>query len=185
MKNKILKSAALILMITSMSTATYGQEVQKNLSKTQDVVAIPIMVSQNFVNEYSNVSNAKWSAYSDEFLGTDWYDYNLLMNSTKPFQYYVVDFTTNNSPLKAIYAKSGKKIAVQQTISSKLPIPILYAIDNADYSEWNMMIDKVVIYQNGPNDETKVYKIRVEKALLKHDLLYSSAGVLLRDNEIK
>lgn len=185
MKNNILKSVTISLIMISFITATYGQQIQENLSKTVDIAPIPVIVSQNFVNEYSDVPNAKWTAYSEEFLGKDWYDYNLLMNSTEPFQYYVVDFIKNDSPLKAIYAKSGKKIAVEQIISSKLPITILYAIQNADYSGWKMMNDKVVMYQNAPTDVTRVYKIRVEKGLLQHDLLYSSAGALLIDNEIK
>lgn len=167
-------------MMMAFSTATYGQNIKK-----QNETDIPILISQNFVNEYPNSKDVKWRGYSEEFLGVDWYDYNLSMNSTKPFQYYVVDFTTEKYQLKAIYEKTGKKIAVEGKIIFKLPTEIPSPFENSNYSGWKITNDMIIIYQNDPSDVTKVYKFRVEKGLLKHDLLYSSEGVLLKDNTIK
>jgi hypothetical protein len=70
-------------------------------------------------------------------------------------------------------------------ITSELPNPVLYAIKNGDYGEWKIANDKEVIFKSNPMDLMKVYKIKVEKGASKHDLFYSSEGVLLKDKAIR
>ncbi|WP_449386701.1 hypothetical protein [Chryseobacterium lineare] len=189
MKNKTVRLFAIAVMSIACTGSVFGQRhtspPQRAENENGAQSRIPNLVSQNFVNEYPKVTDAVWRGYPQQSFITEWYDDNPSAQSSQPAEYYTARFTSGKSHLKAIYTKDGEKISVRQMITSELPKPVLYAITNGDYSDWKIANEKEVIFKNNPRDAMKVYKIKVEKGPSKHDLFYSSEGVLLKDKTIR
>jgi hypothetical protein len=99
-------------------------------------------------------------------------------------EYYIVEFNKDNTPVKAIYSKSGKKVAAHKMLTTDLPKSVTDAINIGIYKTWKLEKDKEEIFKDSDKDQFKVYKVIVEKGKEKHTLFYQTDGKLLKDKKV-
>lgn len=166
------------MMSIATSNHVYGQQRTTASQKTEK--RIPVLVSQNFVNEYPTAVDAEWRGYPQQRSSSEWYDYNLSKQSSKQSEYYVAEFTEFQSDYKAIYSADGNKIAVHRMFVSELPDPVMKSIQIGNYSNWSIAPEKEEIYRNNAMGSMKVYKVKMINGSSQRYLFYSEDGSLLK-----
>lgn len=154
---------------------------KKHLSKTK----LPKVVTETFITEYPMVTEDMWYTYPDFNYSRDWYDYDQYLVGVENPEYYVVEFTKDKVPHKAVYSKGGKKIAVHKKMKEELPNAVAEAVKKGKYGSWKLASDKEVIFRDTELDKVKTYKVTVEKGKEKHHLYYTTDGELLKDKASK
>ncbi|MBC7412777.1 MAG: hypothetical protein H7331_10040 [Bacteroidia bacterium] len=145
---------------------------------------VPQSVIDALRNEYTSTTNESWYGYPTFLCEDDWYGYNPNLYCDKNPEYYVVQFTKDKTVFKVIYSNVGKKIATYTTVN-ELPEAVLVAINKSTYANWKLSKWQEEIFKDGYKDDSKVYKVEVEKGREKHILFYKANGNLLKDKEIK
>jgi hypothetical protein len=168
----------------SDTTSTIAAPVAKTKTKL-DKTQVPKEVTQLFYNDYptATVSDDRWYGYPTVDYANDWYDYDPDLYVNDSPDTYVVEFTNDSVPHKAVYSKAGKKIAVHKMIS-ELPKDILWAIKNGEYKTWTIAKDKEEIFKDKDSDKLKVYMVTVENNGHKHILYFQSDRRLMKDKKI-
>jgi hypothetical protein len=184
MKNKIYKLIAIAMMSVVFSSNIYGQKITRSSQKAANEKMIPVLVSQNFVNEYPK-ADPEWRGYPKENFSSEWYEYNPSKQSSKPSEFYVAEFTEFQTDFKAIYSADGNKVAIHRMFVSELPGTVLEGINKGSYSTWNIAGEKEEIYRNNAMGSMKVYRVTMSKGTAQHDLFYSEGGALLMDKTIQ
>jgi len=185
MKTNIFKLFAIAAMSIVFTNSTYGQRLVKPSQKSESEKMIPVMVSQNFVNEYPTAVNAEWRGYPTPNVSSEWYEYEPSKQSSKPSAYYVAEFSELQSDYKAIYAADGSKIAIHRLFVSELPATVLKAVSKGMYRDWSLAPEKEEIFRNNAQGSMKVYRIKMSKESSQHNLFYSEDGTLLMDKTIQ
>ena len=152
-----------------------------------DKKKVPKEVNDVFIREYPAVDYYDWYGYPvydyGDYWYDDWYDYGPYSYTDYP-EYYEVDFTQAKTPVKAIYSKAGKKIAIHKSLKSDLPKAVSAAISKGEYKAWKLGKDKEEIFKDSDKDQLKVYKVDVEKGKEKHTLFFQPDGKLLKDKKV-
>ena len=161
-----------------------NEDGNKELKLEKDKV--PKEVTESFYLEYPQTIHENWYGYPQYDYGNDWwddwYDDNTYAYSDNP-EYYVVDFFGDSTKQKAIYSKSGKKIAIHKHLISELPRAVSDAINKSEYKNWTIGKNNEEIFED--KNEMKVYKIEVEKGSEKHHLYFHQNGKLLKDKKVQ
>jgi hypothetical protein len=157
-----------------------SKKADKNIDKSK----LPKVVTVTFITEFPVVTNESWFTYPKFDIENDWYFHDPYLYGIENPDFYVVEFTKDNVKQKAIYSKSGKKIAVHKNSIGELPNVISEAIAKSKYSSWKIAKEKEIIFKDKEMDKIKAYKAVVDNGKEKHALYYSSAGVLLKDKMI-
>ena len=146
---------------------------------------VPKEVTETFYMEYpEDMYGEYWYGYPDYNYDSYWYDswYDPYVYTDEP-EYYIVDFTMDNAPMKAVYSKAGKKVAVHKNVMN-IPKPVTDAISKSDYKAWTVGKEKEEIFKDKKTDKMKVYRVTVEKGKEKHNLFYQADGKLLKDKKL-
>jgi hypothetical protein len=167
----------------SQTTTTATKKDEKKHAKL-DKTKVPKEVTDVYLHDYPVTSYESWSGYPTFDNNLYWYDYDPFLNSDEFSEYYVVDFTKDNTSHSAIYSKSGKKIATHRKLNSDLPKAITTSISKGEYKTWKLGKDKEEIFKDKDSDQLKVYKVDVEKGREKHTLYFQPDGKLLRDKKV-
>jgi hypothetical protein len=171
----------LVFLVTSsfaQTSATKNED--KKQCKKVDKAKVPKVVTETFYGDYPVTMYENWYNYPVFDDNLYWYDYDPYYYENEYPDYYVVDFTTNNTPYKAVYSKKGKKIAVHKKVTD-LPKGVSSALSSGAYKTWTVAKDKEEIFKDKDSDQLKVYKVCVEKGKEKHSLYFQPDGKLLKD----
>jgi hypothetical protein len=176
------------ISLASIAMNSFGQDTmtttKKGGKKTAKVmkVKVPKVVTDLYIVEYPSTTSETWYGYSslDE---SDLFGYDTTLYIVGKPEYYVVEFTKEETPHKAIYSKSGKKIATSNRLKGNLPKAISDALANGAYKDWTVKAEKEEMRRD--SDKKKVYKVVVEKGKEKHALFYELDGKLVKDRKIK
>jgi hypothetical protein len=187
MKKINLQVIAVCILLTSFTMSSFGQTASKPMKehvkkKTKlEKNKVPKEVTEVFYIEYPATVDESWYGYPTIDEKVYWYDNDSSLYSDEYIEYYVVDFTKENTPYKAVYSKKGKKIATHKKVTSDLPKAVLTAINAGEYKDWKIDGDKEEIFKDKDSDVMKVYKVTVEKGKEKHILFFQPDGKLLKD----
>lgn len=168
-----------LLKDKNLAVGNEQAKVEKNV--------IPGEIINRYSMDYPISKHENWYGYpaydyqNDWY--EDWYDYGPYSYTQYP-DYYVVDFSSDNTPYKAIFSKSGEKIATHKSLTSDLPKAVSDAISNGEYNGWMVGKDKEEIYKDKDKDQLKVYKVDVKKGGEVHILFFQSDGKLLKDKKV-
>ena len=169
----------------SSVTDTTNKDVKKDAKV--DKTKVPKKVNDFFIQEFPNAVTDNWYGlpvykYGNDWFD-DWYDYAPYVYSKYP-ENYIVEFSLDNMPHKAIYTKIGKKIAIHKKLASDLPKAISAAISKGQYKDWILAKDKEEIFKDKDSDKLKIYKVVVEKEKGKHTLFFEANGKLVKDKKV-
>jgi len=181
---KVVALSALLVFFSvhSFSQAMATKSPSKNKAK-MNKAKVPKAVTESFMIDYPSTDYDYWYGYPTFDYANNWFDYDPYFYDSDYPDNYVVEFTTNNTPYKAVYSKAGKKIAVHKSVST-IPAAVSTAIISGSYKTWTIAKDKEEIYKDTDKDQMKVYKVSVTKGTQKHALFYSPDGKLLKDTKI-
>ena len=180
---KVIAGSALLTFFAVSSFAQTASTTTKADGKKKVKIEknkVPKVVTETFYVDYPVTTYESWYGYPTFDNDLYWYDYDPFFYSNEYPEYYVVDFTKDNTPYKAVYNKSGKKIAIHKKLSD-LPKAVLSAISSGAYKTWTVAKDKEEIFKDKDSDQLKVYKVEVEKGKEKHALYFQPDGKLLKD----
>jgi len=180
---KVIAGSALLTFFAVSSFAQTASTTTKADGKKRVKIEknkVPKVVTETFYVDYPVTTYESWYGYPTFDNDLYWYDYDPFFYSNDYPEYYVVDFTKDNTPYKAVYNKSGKKIAIHKKLSD-LPKAVLSAISSGAYKTWTVAKDKEEIFKDKDSDQLKVYKVEVEKGKEKHALYFQPDGKLLKD----
>lgn len=185
-----MKTAAIFcLMVSTVGTRALAQakDTGKSDSKKPHKIEknnVPKAVNEAFILEYP-VPVYDWYGYPRFDFENEWYVYDPFLFQMESPEYYVVEFTKDKIPHKAVYNKAGKKIATHKKITAELPKPVSDAIAKSSYKSWVISKDKEEIFRDKEMDKLKVYKVEAISGKEKHHLFYSQDGTLLKDQAVK
>lgn len=193
------KVILLTMLVLGISAMVKAQTVATKTSETKEVKMgkhkkerkevekskLPKIVTETFITEYPVITSESWFGYPKFDSERDWYYHDPYFYVTENPEFYVVEFTKDNVKHKAVYSKSGKKIAVHKKTTAELPKAITTAIEKSKYATWKIAKEKELIFRDQEMDKIKTYKAIVEKGTEKHALYYSSEGDLLKDKALK
>ncbi len=180
---KVIAGSALLTFFAVSSFAQTASTTTKADGKKKVKIEknkVPKVVTETFYVDYPVTTYESWYGYPTFDNDLYWYDYDPFFYSNDYPEYYVVDFTKDNTPYKAVYNKSGKKIAIHKKLLD-LPKAVLSAISSGAYKTWTVAKDKEEIFKDKDSDQLKVYKVEVEKGKEKHALYFQPDGKLLKD----
>ena len=186
---KSIKMFAGCVLIAFFAINSFGQALDKTATAPTklDKKQIPKEVSEPYYKEYPISTYENWYGYPTYNIQSDWFD-NWYENGpyirTELPEYYIVEFNKENTPVKAIYTKSGTKIAIHKSLKSDLPNAISVAISKSEYKTWKLGKDKEEIFKDTDKDQLKIYKVDVEKGKEKHTLFFQIDGKLLKDKKV-
>ena len=193
MKMKSIKLFAVIALIAFSAISSFGQAPAKTTkddgkkAMKVDKKKVPKEVNDVFFMDYPGMTGYDWYGYPEYNYGDywfdDWYDYGLYSYVNDP-EYYVVEFNKDNTPVKAVYSKSGNKVAAHKMLTSDLPKAVTDAINKGVYKTWKLGKDKEEIFKDSDKDQLKVYKVNIEKGKEKHTLFFQTDGKLLKDKKV-
>lgn len=193
MKTNGIKMVAACIVFASLAISSFGQTA-KSTSKEKKIKVkveknkVPKEVTEIFYMEYPTRVYEDWYGYpaydyADNWY-YDWYDDEPYLNAEYP-EIYVVEFTSDNTPHKAVYSKAGKKIAIHKKSNvTNLPMAVSSAISKGEYKTWKVGTESEEIFKDKAADQLKVYKVHVEKGKEKHTLFFQPDGKLLKDKKI-
>lgn len=140
------------LMAVILMTIVYN-------SANAQVRKLPAVVTEAFKKKYPNATNVEWHDKLTLFMAT---------------------FDMDNEHYESRFSNKGVWQNTESELKTEeLPAPIKDGYDKSKYAEWKMnSITKVEL----PGDKVQ-YRIVAEKTdIQKKNLLFSSAGQLLKDN---
>jgi aconitase A len=194
MRKKIMLAMAVLgtsAMVNAQPTAVKTSAIKEvKMGKTKkenqniDKFKLPKVVTETFITEFPVVKNENWFTYPKFDSEKDWYYHDPFLDGIANPEFFIVEFTQDNVKHKAIYSKSGKKIAVHKNSFATLPKIISEAISKSNYSTWKIAKENEEIFKDKEMDKLKTYKVIVEKGKEKHALYYSSTGGLLKDKVV-
>lgn len=170
----------------TMSDSSVVKAAPVAKSKTKLVkTKVPKDVTQLFYVDYpsANVYDDNWYGYPSFDYVNDWYDYDPYLYANDDPDTYVIEFTMDSIPHRAVYTKAGKKVAVHKAISV-LPSAVSFAISKGDYKTWTLGKEKEEIFKDKDSDKLKVYKVTVSMGDQKHTLYFESNGKLINDKKV-
>lgn len=162
-------------------SADYNKELAETKTKLNKTI-IPKEVTGKFHEEYPLTTYDYWFGYPTLDYQNDWYNSDHEYNNNSPTS-YIVEFDKDNTSYKAVYTKTGKRIATHKSIST-LPDPVSLALNNGDYKTWTIGIGKEEIFKDKDSDKLKVYKVTASMGGQKHLLYYESNGKLIKDEKV-
>ena len=177
------------LLLTSVAVSSFGQapmvEVMDGgkMPTKLDKASVPKIVTETYIIEYPAVANENWYGYPAFVDESDWYGYDSYLYTDVQPEYYIVEFTKEETPHKIIYSKSGKKIATHKKFVTDLPKAVSDAIGKSKYKSWVFVKDNEEILKE--SDKKKVYKVIVKKGTEKHALYFEPNGKLAKDVKLK
>jgi len=187
MKKIITKVIAGSALLTFFAVSSFAQTTANATTKADgkkkvkiEKTKVPKVVTETFYGDYPVTTYENWYGYPTFDNDLYWYDYDPFFYSNDYPEYYVVDFTKDNTPYKAVYSKSGKKIAIHKKLTD-LPKAVSSALSSGAYKTWVVAKDKEEIFKDKDSDQLKVYKVDVEKGKEKHSLYFQPDGKLLKD----
>jgi len=189
MKNSNIKIITGCVLIAFFSLTSSGQVTKKtNNDASENPVKleknkVPKPVTESYYRDFPVTNYENWYGYPDYDYQNYWYDNNPYSYTEFP-EYYMIETTKDNIPYKAIYNKSGTKIAVHKSLKSELPKSVLITINKGEYKSWKIANDKEEIFKDSDKDKLKVYKVDVEKGKEKHTLYFQLDGTLLKDRKV-
>jgi hypothetical protein len=165
----------------STEAAKENGKVQAKLEKNK----VPKSVTDTYFKDYPKTTNESWYGYRKFGNEPFWYAFDdPYLYSTEFPENYSVEFTKDTLLYKAIYSKSGEKIATHRVMNSDMPQAVLSAINKSEYKDWKLGKDKEEIFKDKESDQMKVYKVFVEKGTQKHTLYFQQDGNLLKDKKV-
>ena len=192
MKTISIKLIAGCVLLVFFAMASFGQATSKPAKEGEKAKAkvektkVPKEVTDTYYMEYPGAVYENWYGYPTYNYGDywydDWYDYGPYSYVDYP-EYYVVEFTKDKIPQKAIYSKTGKKVAIHKMLVD-LPKAVTASISKCEYKAWKLEKDKEEIFKDKDKDQMKVYKVTVEKGKEKHTLFLQPDGKLLKDKKV-
>jgi hypothetical protein len=191
---KVKRSALILLMVmfvSGLALHSYGQATVKKLEKANKKPAkmekskVPAVVTDSYFREFPMASYDSWYGYPSLRSEYDWYAYDPYLYEYEHPEYYIVEFTQDQTKQKAIYSKVGKRLSVHKTMVAELPKAITDAVAKSSYKTWTIAADKEEIFKDPEGDQMNVYKIEVDKGKLRHHLFYQKNGRLMLDKTIK
>jgi hypothetical protein len=193
MKKSNVKIIAGCILFAFFAMTSFGQVTTKTNKEALkkpvklEKSKVPKPVTESYYREYPVTTYDNWYGYPAYNYQNDWYDnwfdYGPYSYTEFP-EYYIVESTKDNTPYKAIYDKTGAKIAVHKILKSDLPKAVLATISKGEYKTWKMANDKEEIFKDKESDQMKVYKVVVEKGTEKHNLFFQADGKLLKDKKV-
>jgi hypothetical protein len=190
MKTSNIKMIAVSILLTSFSINSFAQTIEKTTKNAVRVHPkleknkVPTIITETYLREYPVTTYENWYGYANSMNESEWYWYDPYLYSEEYPEYYVVEFTKENIPHKAIYSKAGKKIATHKRLDKDLPKEISTAISKGEYKSWKLLKEKEEIFKDSESDNMKVYKVEVENGKEKHILFYLANGNLLKDKKV-
>jgi hypothetical protein len=169
---------------TPIDTTTAKAVQTTNIKTKLDKTKIPKKVTELFYVDYpaTTVSDERWYGYPT-FDTSDWYDYNPYLFANADPDTYLVEFTMDSTTHRAIYTKTGEKLAIH-TIISDLPATVSAAIKKSAYKTWAIDKEKEEIFKDKDSDKLKVYKVKVETGSQAHILYFLGDGRLMKDKKV-
>jgi hypothetical protein len=190
MKRINTKSITGSILLALISFGSYSQSYAKTNTDTSqlrmkiDKNQIPKEVKDAFSEQYPLATNGDWYCYPSSASAADWYSYDANYIGVGDANSYDIEFISDGTPYKAIYARGGAKIASHRGIETGMPAAVTDAISNGDYKSWTLGKDKQEIYKDSDSDQQKVYRVNVLNGNEKHTLYFQQDGKMLRDIKI-
>lgn len=189
MKTLCIKMVTGCLLFTSVVGSSFGQAPMVEVADGGKMPAklekdsVPKIVIEKYIIEYPVVVNDSWYGYPAFIEESDWYGYDSYLYTTNHPEYYVVEFTKEETPHKIMYSKAGKKIATHKKFITDLPKAVSEAIGKSKYKSWIFVKDNEEILKE--SDKKKVYKVIVKKGTEKHALYFEPNGNLVKDKKLR
>jgi len=159
-------------------SADYNKEVAATKAKL-DKTKVPKEVTGRFATDYPMTTYDYWFGYPAQ---DEWYGYDHDYSNDSPAN-YIVEFGKDSTAYKAVYSKTGQKIATYRSVPA-LPDAVSWALANGDYKTWTIGKEKEEIFKDKDSDSLKVYMVTVEKDGHKHILYFQSDRRLMKDKTI-
>ena len=147
--------AFLAMMILSCNLKTPKEDVkmQSKLEKNE----VPKEVTDAFSKDYPIISDEEnwygYPSYGDKLNWYDnWFEYGPYSKTKYP-EYYEVEFTKDSILNKAIYLKTGGKIAIHKSLKSDIPQAISDSISKGEYIDWKLGKEKEEIFKGSDKDQ--------------------------------
>ncbi len=190
MKTNSVKMILSVVMIVALSAKVLAQIPQTpvgeegRLPDQLEKKDVPVIVTDNYYRDYPSSTVESWYVYPEYSYvdGTDWYVYTPSAVRGAP-EYYLVEFTSDKTPHKVVYSKTGVRVSTYRELNTGLPKAVTNALKKSPYKHWTVVKEKEEIRRD--SDAQKVYKIVVEKEGEKHTLYYQEDGKLLKDKTEK
>ena len=190
MKRINTKSITGSILLALISLSSYSQSYSKiNMDTSQlrtkiDKGQIPKEVTDAFSDQYPLATNGDWYCYPSSASAVDWYSYDPNYLGVGDTYSYDIEFISDGTPYKAIYARNGTKIASHKGMVTVMPGAVTDAISSGDYKSWTLGKDKEEIYKDAGSDLLKVYKVNVMNGSEKHTLYFQQDGKMLKDTKV-
>jgi len=185
LNTKVLATGVLLMFLSLNAfcqTDSWNMKSARNKAK-MDKTKVPKAVTESFIVDYPATDYNYWYGYPTFDYSNNWYDYDPYFYDSDNPNNYVVEFTTNNTPYRAVYTSAGKKVAVHKTVSM-VPAAITAAVANGMYKTWTVAKEQEEIYKDTDKDQLKVYKVSVTRGTERHALFFSRDGKLLKDTKV-
>lgn len=193
MKRMSFKMIVACSLLAFFAINSYGQTPTKSSKGDEKKVAklekskVPKEITDIYFRDYPGITYFDWYGFPSYDYGPywydDWYDYGPYSYIDIP-EYYVVEFNKDSTATKAIYSKTGGKVATHKVLTSDLPKAVSATVSKGEYKTWKLGKDKEEIFKDSDKDQLKVYKVTVEKGKEKHTLFIQSDGKLLKDKKV-
>jgi hypothetical protein len=187
MKNiKVMIASAMLVCLALSSFGQAANKVPATSAKKPaklDKASVPQKVTERFIVQYPGSAYDYWFGYPAYDNLSEWYEYEPSYYTTSTPENYVVEFSTKNTPYKAVYNKSGAKLATHKILATNLPAAVSSAINAGSYKTWTQGKDKEEIFKDSDADQLKIYRVCVSKGTEKHTLYYDKAGKLVKDKK--
>jgi hypothetical protein len=156
-----MKIFTIILLILSVSLATYSQEkiLSQGNIEPEKLPAVVIKRAGADFSVYIPDDNPDQTVIGIEkkFIAYD------LGKDYEGFENYLVLMSTKNGSLAATYNEEGKLIRVVENYKNiRLPNEVIYSIYRA-YPEWTIVKDKYLYTQKDADILKKVYNLKIKK----------------------
>ena len=190
MKRINTKSITGSILLALISFGSYSQSYSKiNIDTSQvrrkiDKGQIPKDVTDAFSDQYPSATNGDWYCYPSSATAADWYSCDSSYIGVGDVHSYDIEFISDGTPYKAIYATNGTKIASHKGMDAAMPAAVTDAISNGDYKSWTLGKDKEEIYKDAASDPLKVYRVNVMNGSEKHTLYFQQDGKMLKDTKV-
>jgi hypothetical protein len=191
MENKSLPAITVCLLSAILSLSACGDHFSMNetkagtISAKLDTAGVPKVVTESFNKTFPATTYVDWYSYPSFDKSADWYQYEPTYFSNKPSDnYFIAEFTHKDTVARAVYDKSGQKIALHQQFKGDLPKAIMDSIKNSDYQSWTIGPDKEQVFRDSEMDQMKIYRLVMEKGDKKHTIYFQPNGKMLKDVKV-
>jgi hypothetical protein len=147
---------------------------------------VPDAVKKTYLEEfldYTEGNNKNWAAYPSLESDFDWYDPEPYIFTNNAPENFEIVHKKDDSFVRVIYSKEGKKIATHQPLKSDLPQGVSQSISRGKYKGWAVAKEKQGIFKE-TDKANMIYKVTISNGTEKHELFLQSDGKLIKDKKL-